>query len=290
MSAKKLRHPPPLESERPKEVRTTNGDLFKDDLHPLNKVSKRSEERPRTFKPRLASYLIIGVVFMVVFEIILMLGAGEDYKYFSIYAYDNDLTGKIFEGNTEEVITVGEINITLKNYDKEFDYFLSDVKIEDETYVAEFNNTTGEYKFSGIPCGRYILNVSIQGYQPEHRKVVVVPDYVDPGGDENKEDFHMTKLATGSLQDNIILSGDFKSESLNNYIEITYICFVIIGIFVVFMILGMIHSFRSKKYSIAIAGAIFGILAGLITFFSIGSVISVGALIFIIMSKSEFES
>ena len=290
MCAKKLRYPPPLDSDGPKVSKPKPGEKFDFGLKQAQDKPTKPKERPRTYKPRLAFYLLLGVTFMVMFEIIMVLGTGEDYRYSSIHRDKNDLEGTIFEGETDRVIAVEEVNITLENHDTEFNYFFNTEKIGKKIYETGLNNTTGEYKFSNIPCGRYIINISIPGYRPEHRKVVIVPEYVDPDDEENIEDFHLTKLGPGDPADNVKFSGDFKNESLDNYIEATYICFLIIGIFVILMVLGMINCFRSKRYSLAVAGAIFGILAGLITVYSLGSFIAVGALIFIMMAKEEFES
>jgi hypothetical protein len=290
MCAKKLRYPPALDSEEPKGFKPKSDDLDLEDIDPIKKVPKKAKDRPKTYKPKLATYIQIIVLFMVIFEISIFLAAGSDYKYFSIYAYENDLDGIILDGTSNNPIQNNNINITLENYDHEFTYLFSEVEVEDKIYRPEINNTTGEYKFSDIPCGRYILKVTIQGYYPEHRKVLIVPDYVNPEDDENTEDFYMTVLSSGNASENIIESGDFESDTLDNYIDVTYTCFGIIGVFAAILVLGMIYCFRRKKYSFALVGAIFGILVGLITFFSIGSILSVGALILIMMSKEEFES
>jgi hypothetical protein len=290
MCAKKLRYPPPMESEGTEKFKPKSSDMFIEDVEANKKIKNKLKEVQKTYKPKLATYLQIILMFMVIFEISIFIAAGSDYKYFSIYAYENDLDGSIQDADTDSPIHNIEFNITLENYDHEFTYLFSEVEVEDKTFYPEINNTTGEYKFNNVPCGRYILKVHVEGYNPEHRKVIVVPDYVSPEDDENTENFYLARSSSGNTSDKMVESGDFKSETLDNYIDITYTCFVIIGIFVIILVLGMIYCFRRKRYSIAITGAIFGILAGLITFFSIGSIIGVGALILIMMSKEEFES
>ena len=287
MCAKKLRYPPPLDSDDSKEVKPKQRELVFDDIDPIKTDSK---PRPKTYKPKLAAYLLIIVLFMAVFEVAIFIAAGDDYKYFSIYAYENDLDGLILDESSNKPIISNEINMTLENYDHEFTYLFSEVKVEDKTFYPEINNTTGECKFNNVPCGRYILKISVPGFQSEHRKVIVVPDYVNPEDDENTESFYLTERASVNGTAKVVESGDFNSETLDNYLEVTYICFAIIGVFLLIMILGMIYSFRRKKYSFALIGSIFGIMTGLITFFSIGAIIGVGSLILIIMSKEEFES
>jgi len=93
MCAKKLRYPPPLDSDGPKVSKPKPGEKFDFGLKQAQDKPTKPKERPRTYKPRLAFYLLLGVTFMVMFEIIMVLGTGEDYRYSSIHRDKNDLEG-----------------------------------------------------------------------------------------------------------------------------------------------------------------------------------------------------
>ena len=285
MSAKKLRHPPKLEPDFKLGPRPKRDDFSDDDL---SIESAKSAKRRRTWKPRIAAYLLIVIIFMVAFEILIVVGAGENYRYIIIQGSKNDLGGKILNDNTTDVITAEEINISMSNYVREIDYFFSTVDFKNHIYNATINYSSGEYKFSDVYCGRYIINVSIKGYITEHRKVLIVPSVANPGKEENREDFYMVKNTTSNAA--IITTGDFESESLNDYYNITVSCFTMSGVFIIISLVGIIHCLRYKKYKIALVGAIFGMLAGLFTIYLIGAMLGVFAVILIVFSKEEFQS
>ncbi len=282
MCAKKLCHPPKLEPDFKIGPRVKPEDSFKDYE---STAFETPTEKPKSMKPRIAGYLLILVIFMVAFEILIVVGVGANYKYASIYESRNDLNGKILDKATQTVISA-EINISLSNYDHEFDYLFDKINIGKHTYNTTINSTTGEYRFSNIRCGRYVINVSIKGYITELRKVIIVPEDVNPEKDENTEDFEMVRNTTSSAK--IINSGTFESKSLDDFINIAFSCFIINGICIVIALAGIIHCFKRKKYSIAVVGAIFGVITGLITIWTIGSILSVVAILLIVMSKEEF--
>ena len=75
MCAKKLSHPPKLEPDFRKPLKTGTTKTPKKD----EDTSEPDTPKPKTRKPKIAGYLLIIVVIMVAFEIVNTINSGDDY-------------------------------------------------------------------------------------------------------------------------------------------------------------------------------------------------------------------
>ena len=223
----------------------------------------------RSSKPGIAGALLILTTIFGLIATFFMVGAGifmgNADESFEFWGADNsgDVAGTVeyLNGTPAENVTISVMG---------------------EDIVTQTDDG-GNYILFNVPTGNQKIQVEKEGYNTIiYKKFVGTEDFQWNGNsgsghnsDGNNQDFTITPgdrtLDRGSYPPWGMISG------------FLLFCAILIFIFSIISLFGAYHSFKRKKFSVAIAGAIVGI------FTVIGIIFSLIALFILIISRNEFS-
>lgn len=171
-----------------------------------------------------------------------------------------EVTGRVVDENDEPL---PDAKVQIVNSDIEID----GVNI---TYTDQ----SGNFRFDDIPIGIYDLAAVAENY------------YIN-------KSLNLTVEHNGIVNENFTLKSISSPREVTADLAVIYYCLVIFAIIAIIALLGGISAYRRKRYGLAFAGAVVGIIPAILMNTELcicgSAILSVLALMLLVLAKNEFQ-
>jgi hypothetical protein len=137
-----------------------------------------------------------------------------------------------------------------------------------------YSDQAGNYEFSDIPIGLYNLTAVAENY------------YIN-------KSLNLTVEHNGTATANYKLDYISSPRKVTADLTVIYYCLLIFFIIAIIALLGGISAYRRKRYGLAFAAAVLGVIPAVLIstelFICGGAIVSVIALLLLVLAKNEFE-
>ena len=154
------------------------------------------------------------------------------------------------------------------------------ISIVDEG-ITTMTDEDGYYRLYDVPIGEQKIQVEKEGYNTYIYKVVVMPVDSDWENHHNRIDHESSYSFEISAGDAVINQGEYPNWGLIS--GSIMVCGLIVIIFSIMALIAGIFAVKRKNYKLAVAGAVFGL------FTVVGTLLALIALVFLLISKKEFD-
>ncbi len=148
----------------------------------------------------------------------------------------------------------------------------SDAELYEDNVI--YSGQDGKYEFSNIPIGLYNLTAVAENY------------YIN-------KSCNLTVEQNSTVTANFILNYISSPRKVTADLTVIYYCMLIFFIIAIIALLGGISAYRRKRYGLAFAGAVLGVIPAVLIstelFICVGAILSVVALLLLVLAKKEFQ-
>ncbi|MCK5560027.1 MAG: carboxypeptidase regulatory-like domain-containing protein, partial [Thermoplasmata archaeon] len=183
--------------------------------------------------------------------------------------------------NTTIDLTAGKFGVVAGRVVDENDEPLPDAKVKIVSRDIEidggnitYTDQSGNFRFDDIPIGIYDLSAVAENY------------YIN-------KSCNLTVEYNGIVNENFTLKYISSPREVTADLAVMYYCLVIYAIIAIIALLGGISAYRRKRYGLAFAGAVVGVIPAILPYTDLcicgSAILSVFALLLLVLAKNEFK-